>query len=91
MRTVSRAGLRKEPWIKHGKEELTLFRSRMHSPVMRREQFLCKEREESLQVPWSPGQEVWKNKTTPLGQPTRQEKDSGPTKGTTDGGKKEAT
>ena len=52
---------------------------------------MCKEHEESFQVPWSPGQEVWKNKATPLGQPTRQEKDSAPIKGTTDGGKKETT
>ena len=81
MITVSRAGLRKEPRIMYGKEESTLFLSQMYLPTMRTVsvQRTC------------PGQEVWKNKATPLGPPTRQEKDSTPTQGTTAGGKKETT
>ena len=33
--TVSRAGLRKEPWVMYGKEESTLFLSQMYLPTMR--------------------------------------------------------
>lgn len=40
----------------------------MHSPTMRT--VSVQRTEESLQVPWSPGQEVWQNKTNSLGQPT---------------------
>ena len=35
MRTVSRVGLRKEPWIMYGKEESTLLHSQMYLPTMR--------------------------------------------------------